>query len=199
VSFAFSKTDYRCVNHETRGLFNYAKIKFGSIVDTHYFMFILECNIMRFNYGSLQNIISQHESYESLLALLEKLDSYEANRIDSVRFMLRPYARTWDAITTKFFTNDYSRDCLVKLANILSSFSEHIIMRGIGECDAGKPLSYLTKILERMRAETLPALRREELYANRVNMSMPLALPQFRNPGFVSDSIAEELFFRAIQ
>ena len=82
---------------------------------------------------------------------------------------------------------------------MFSTFSENTITKAIGECEPGKPLAYLSRILERMRAETVPQLRREELFAQRINLSTPLSLPEFRSPGFIEQTLMEELFFRAIQ
>ena len=199
MSFAFSRTDYRCVNTDTRKLSLYAMQKFETAKDNHTLLFLLEANLYRHNFGALQSFIAEQQTITDLLVNLERITQLETFRPDAIQFNLLPYAKLWDIFTAQFFTNDYSREDLARIATILSSFSEHIIMRGIKECEPGKALSYATKIFERMRAETLPALRREELYASKVNTSVPITVPQFRNPGFVSQSVAEELFFRALQ
>lgn len=162
-------------------------------------MFLIEASSYRYSYGALQNLISSEPDCENVEAMLRQLEKKPPIRQDAINFSLHSFAKSWDIFTTQFFVNDYNRDDLLKMATLLSTFSEHIIMRGITECDAGKPLSYLTKILERMRAETVPIMRREELYRMRVNMSTPPVVPDFRNPGFITRSIAEEQFFRAIQ
>lgn len=162
-------------------------------------LFEIELNIYRFSFGALQNIISQQNDVTLLLSVLRELQNFPASRFDVIDFALRPYEKTWDAITTRFFTKDYSRTDLTQLAVIFRTFSTEHIMLAIGECDPGKPLAYLAKILERLRSAIIPMLRRDELYARRVNLSLPMQVPQFRSPGYVSNSIAEELFFRAIQ
>lgn len=200
--FSFAQTAYRFVNRETRELFSHTQRTMRDFTDYPELhtniIFQIETLLFKFEYGALQNAILQKDNTLELFGYFTTLNEYAAT-LPQRTFDLLPFSRMWDIFTTSYFTMDYSRETRAEMASVLSTFSETLIKRAIGECEAGKPISYLTKILERMRAETVPTLRREEMFQMRVNSSTPTILPTYRNPGFISNSLAEEQFFRALQ
>ncbi len=198
MSFSFVKTQYRFVSYETRQLAGYIK---ETNEERDHILFLLEAAVCRFTVSTIHSTIT-HALYSpesKIILTLEWLLSREAPRQYMILSDLRSYQRLWDFFTSRFFLKDYSRTDLSRMANIFTTFSENLIMQALHACEPGKPLAYLNAILEQKRAETIRTLRQEEMFTNRVNGSLSVAIPSFRDPGFIEGSITEELFLRALQ
>ncbi len=151
MSFVFSKTRYRFVNRETRSIADFTKYTHPSIDETEgYLLFLLEAAICRFTAPNLESALIQVHNVEHIVPTLEWLIKQPEYRCDALRANLQTHMKSWDLFTSRFFLNDYSRQDLSQMLTIFSTFSENTITKAIGECEPGKPLAYLSRILERM-------------------------------------------------
>lgn len=111
---------------------------------------------------------------------------------------LLPFIKAWDAMTSTFYTSDYSLHDMGEQGMVFKTFSTETLLRGIKECKPGVSLNYLKKCLESIRSEGIKDLRKDERQLSLVNASHLLVLPTYRKPGLISAACEEEEFLNAL-